>query len=259
MDVRKKLLIKKILVIDKDSKTRDRIKTLLEKNNYQVLLAYNGKEGIAISKVSKPDLILCGIVMPDINGFEILKILKKEETYLSTQFIFLTSNKQYNYYRHGMELGADDYLLKPFDDEVLVRAIKTRLNKFEQREIKKEIIKNPLRHNLNSKIFFHVSKQLVKVSIDKIIFINAKGQYSDVFVEGDKKFLVRKALIKWEAILPEALFIRIHRSTMINVNYIRKIARVRNNYYELYLENIEKPFNVSRRFYKNLKNYNLTS
>jgi DNA-binding LytR/AlgR family response regulator len=259
MNVQPKLLAKKILVIDKDSKTRDKLKTILEKHKYVVLLASNGKEGIAISKLSQPNLILCGIVMPDIGGFDILEILNKDETYLFTQFIFLTSKKQYNYYRHGMELGADDYVLKPFDDEELIRAVKTRLKKFEQLKGNKENIGNPLRHNLKSKILFHLSNQLVKVSVDKIIYIKSQGQYSDVFVEDDKKFVARKALIKWEAVLPEDIFIRIHRSTLINVNYIRKIVRIRNNYYEVYLNNIEKAFDVSRRYYKNLKNYNLTS
>lgn len=247
----------KILVIEKDNETRERIKALFEKEKYEVLFAPNGKVGIIISNTCKPDLILCGVLLPDIDGYEILQILNNEKYFLLTPFIFLSSKTEREYYRKGMELGADDYISKPFDDGELLRAILVRLEKYKLIKNVKENIEKPAISSTNSKILLHSNNQLVKVLVDKIIYIHAQRQYTDIIVEGGKQYVAKKALIKWEAILPDAHFVRIHRSTLINLNYIRKIVKRSNNYYTVYLHNIENAFEVSRRYYKNLKKHTL--
>jgi CRP-like cAMP-binding protein/CheY-like chemotaxis protein len=105
-----------------------------------VVTAINGKEGVELAKKEKPDLIICDIMMPVLDGHGALHLLSKNEETASIPFIFLTAKAERGDFRKGMEMGADDYLTKPFDDVELLNAIESRLKKNEI--LKKEFTKN---------------------------------------------------------------------------------------------------------------------
>lgn len=121
--------MKTILVIEDTPAMRENIAEILELATYEVVQAANGKEGIERARQTRPDLILCDITMPDLDGFGVLHILRKDPTLADVPFIFLTAKADTTDFRVGMNLGADDYITKPFDDLTLLGAVELRLKK----------------------------------------------------------------------------------------------------------------------------------
>ncbi len=124
--------MKKILIIEDNTEVRENLAEILELSDYQVETAENGKIGVAKAMSNPPDLILCDVMMPELDGFGVLKILEKKPETVDIPFIFLTAKAEKADFRKGMNLGADDYLTKPFDDVELLDAIEMRLKKSER-------------------------------------------------------------------------------------------------------------------------------
>lgn len=122
----------KILVVEDHPDVRENIAEILELSSYEVLAAADGKEGVKLAQQEKPDLILCDIMMPGLDGYEVLYILGKNAETASIPFIFLTAKAEKEDFRKGMSMGADDYLVKPFEEIDLLNAIEHRLEKFEK-------------------------------------------------------------------------------------------------------------------------------
>ncbi|GAK53466.1 response regulator receiver sensor signal transduction histidine kinase [Candidatus Moduliflexus flocculans] len=123
--------MKKILVIEDDQQVRHSIVELLTYEGYEVAQAENGRIGLLRVKESHPDLILCDIVMPELGGYGVLIELRHSSDTADIPFIFLSAKSTMNELRKGMELGADDYLTKPFEVDELLSAIQTRLLRYE--------------------------------------------------------------------------------------------------------------------------------
>ena len=121
--------MKKILVIEDNNEIRENILEILELDGYDTVEAANGVEGVQQALKEIPDLIICDIMMPELDGYGVLHILSKKETTAGIPFIFLTAKAERSDMRKGMNLGADDYLTKPFDDTELLDAIQIRLQK----------------------------------------------------------------------------------------------------------------------------------
>lgn len=132
--------MKKILLIEDNKDVRENTAEILSLAQYNVITAKNGKEGVELAQKEKPDLIICDIMMPVLDGHGVLHMLSKNEETASIPFIFLTAKAERSDFRKGMEMGADDYLTKPFDDVELMNAIESRLKKNEI--LKKEFSKN---------------------------------------------------------------------------------------------------------------------
>ncbi len=123
--------MKTILLIEDNKGMRENTAEILELENYTVITAENGKIGVEKAQKEKPDLIICDIMMPVLDGYEVLSILSKNPETASIPFIFVTAKADRSDLRKGMEMGADDYLTKPFDDKELFKAINTRFRKVE--------------------------------------------------------------------------------------------------------------------------------
>src|SRR5690606_711201 len=121
--------MKKILLIEDNAEVRENTSEILELANYEVITAENGKIGVELAQRERPDLIICDIMMPELDGYGVLHILGKKPETARIPFIFLTAKTEKSDIRKGMTLGADDYLTKPFDDTDLLNAIETRLKK----------------------------------------------------------------------------------------------------------------------------------
>lgn len=124
--------MKKILVIEDEELVRENILELLDAEGLAGIGATNGYKGIDLAKVEKPDLIICDVMMPGLDGYSVLKALRQESNFATTPFIFLTAKAAKADFRQGMELGADDYLTKPFTRAELLGAIATRFKKQQQ-------------------------------------------------------------------------------------------------------------------------------
>ncbi|ABG58407.1 response regulator [Cytophaga hutchinsonii] len=123
--------MKSILVIEDNLEVRENIAEILELADYKVLTAMNGKVGVGLAKQSIPDLIICDVMMPELDGYGVLHLLSKSQETAVIPFIFLTAKTEKSDVRKGMNLGADDYLTKPFDDVELLDAVEIRLRKKE--------------------------------------------------------------------------------------------------------------------------------
>jgi DNA-binding response OmpR family regulator len=121
--------MKKILLIEDNKEMRENTMEILELANFHVTTAKNGKEGVEYAQKEKPDLIICDIMMPVLDGYGVLHMLSKNTETASIPFIFLTAKAERSDLRKGMEMGADDYVTKPFDDIELLNAIESRLRK----------------------------------------------------------------------------------------------------------------------------------
>lgn len=124
--------MKKILVIEDQLEVRENIVELLELSNYKVYAGENGKIGVQLATQYQPDLILCDVMMPELDGFGVLRILERRADTADIPFIFLTAKAEKSDFRKGMNLGADDYITKPFDEVELLDAVEMRLKKGER-------------------------------------------------------------------------------------------------------------------------------
>ena len=121
--------MRKILLIEDDVVLRENTSELLELSNYEVLNAPNGKIGVKVAKETLPDIIVCDIMMPELDGYGVLEALTKNESTQHIPFIFLSAKTERKDVRRGMDLGADDYITKPFTEDELISAIESRLAK----------------------------------------------------------------------------------------------------------------------------------
>jgi DNA-binding NarL/FixJ family response regulator len=124
--------MKKILVIEDEPEMRRNITALLRYYDYEPIAAENGREGLEMARREKPDLILCDVMLPELDGHGVLQAMQLDANLARTPFIFLTARGEKEDIRSGMNLGADDYLTKPVANADLVRAIEARLKRSEQ-------------------------------------------------------------------------------------------------------------------------------
>jgi DNA-binding LytR/AlgR family response regulator len=251
--------MKKILLIEDEYIVRSSIRELLENNDYKVFSASDGIEGIQLAKELIPDLILCDVMMPGLNGYEVIEKLRTDPKYTSIPFVFLTAKAELTDMREGMELGADDYIVKPFRAVNLLKAIETRLNKFESMQNHKnnseKVTVNEKKEDLteNDRLFIKANNGPQIIKVGDILCISAQGEYSFVYLLSGTKYMTRKLVKQWEKQLPGKTFLRIHRSTIININYIDKIEKWYKRSYMVILKNFEKSFIISQRYASKIK------
>jgi DNA-binding response OmpR family regulator len=118
-----------ILVIDDNRDIRENTSEILELAGYKTLTAENGRQGVEIAQKERPTLIICDIMMPELDGYGVLHLLRKRTDTQNIPFIFLTAKTERSDFRKGMEMGADDYITKPFEDIELLNAVEMRLKK----------------------------------------------------------------------------------------------------------------------------------
>ena len=120
---------KKVLLIDDSKDVRENVAEILSLSDYQVLTSENGKEGVEVAQKELPDIIVCDISMPLLDGFGVIHLLSRSPETSKIPVILLTARTDRDNFRKGMELGADDFITKPFEEAELLRAIETRLRK----------------------------------------------------------------------------------------------------------------------------------
>ncbi|HTE00097.1 MAG TPA: response regulator [Mucilaginibacter sp.] len=172
---------KKVLIIEDNSDIRENVVEILELAGYAVFEADNGKAGVDLALKNLPDIILCDIMMPELDGYGVIYLLNKNPDTAAIPFIFLTAKAEKIDLRKGMEMGADDYLTKPFDDIELLNAIETRLKKKE------------IQHNFYSKSLERLDNLVNKNDglgeLKRIISERKSRQFKKnqvIYYEGDK-------------------------------------------------------------------------
>lgn len=186
--------MKKILLIEDNKDIRENTANILELANYEVITAENGKVGIEKARTFKPDLVVCDIMMPQMDGFQVLQTFDKDSSMASTPFIFLTARTNKADVRLGMNLGADDYLTKPFEENELLDAITCRLSK-------RDNLKNEITRNLEGINSFleEVSEIGAMEGLSKNHSLRPYEKREIIFWEGDKAhslYFIEKGNVK---------------------------------------------------------------
>lgn len=258
--------MKSILVIEDDDVLRENISLILESEGYSVTKAVDGEAGTKAIETHKFDLVLCDIMMPQMDGYDVLKSIK----YLKTPpaFVFLTAKTERQDWRKGMELGADDFITKPFTREEVLGSINmqlskrdTVLKKFNMEKEMLTLLKNKMKDDdkigsdlkYEGNIFLSDSNKSDFIKISNILYLSAAKDYTKIFTKDKKTFIVRKPMKVWESKLPKEHFLRIHRSTIINTEYIDKVERWFNYSHKLYLKDVKDFFIISQRYSRKFK------
>lgn len=248
--------MRKILIIEDEQGIRDGICEMLSSAGFDPVGAGDGAEGIELAKSLSPDLIVCDVMLPGMNGYEILAELKQQNISGLIPFIFLTALSDRSYVRQGMELGADDFISKPFTEEELLNAINARLEKCDKLKSPVEPVieeSKDKKLELNDRIFVTADDKPVFLKISDIVRITSSGDYSVIMTLDKRKMFVRKTMKEWEQLLPEKSFARIHRTTIVNLEAVEKVEKWFNQAYCVFLKSCTEPFIISRRYLKKLR------
>lgn len=210
--------MKKVIIVDDESAGRKLIKEYLEDypSYFIVGEANNGVDAVKIINEFKPDLVFLDIQMPGLNGFEVINYLEE-----IPQIIFSTAYDKYAL--KAFEIHAVDYLLKPYTKERFKIAISRIDSNFEKiRPFAEDLLIN--KTNFPERILVQTSKKLVTIAVKDIIRIEAFGDYSKLFTK-DNSFLSNFGISILETKFNPEIFIRVHRSSIININFVGEISK----------------------------------
>jgi CRP-like cAMP-binding protein/AmiR/NasT family two-component response regulator len=185
---------KKILVIEDNEAIRENTAEILELANYSVVTAENGKIGLERALENKPDLIVCDIMMPELDGYGVLNVVQRNPALSNTSFIFLTAKTEGSDFRKGMGLGADDYIAKPFSGTDLLNSVESRLRKAEA--IKQHIASGI--EGVNELLHIASGKEALETFVEGRNFERYKKKQL-IYTEGNhpiRLFYVQKGKIK---------------------------------------------------------------
>lgn len=159
-----KTMNKKILVIEDEIQVCSNIEQILSLSDFNTISANNGLEGLRLAKAEKPDLICCDIMMPELDGYRVLESLRQDSETRSIPVIFLTAKVERSDLRQAMELGADDYLTKPFSPEELIKAIEIRLTRIEKPDFIRQQYEQERQHNVKLRQQIQINSQKLQES-----------------------------------------------------------------------------------------------
>jgi len=224
----------KALIIEDEPRNVALLEELIKINcgNLVEIMGHAGtiKNAVALIQNVKPELVYLDIELNDGNAFELLEMLDN----LDFAMIFITAFNEYAI--KAFRLNAVDYLLKPISSTELKNATFKAIDKIKNLSNNENILKviSELRNNhTNKKIGLPVADGIIFITPDTIIRIEAKGNYSIIFLATEKKITCTKTLKEIESLLPGNTFLRIHHSWVINTNYIKKYYRGKNGYIEM--------------------------
>ena len=232
----------KALIIDDERLARKDLISLLSIHDNIVVVGEADDVPSAINAIEKliPDVIFLDIQMPGDSGFDLL-----EKTDVDAHIIFITAYDEYAF--RAFEVNALDYLLKPVNPERLEKA----LEKLEFQEGDIPVMTRKL--NYDDRLFLRIGRHFKFLKVSTIVKVSAAGDYSEVLTSEGNKGLTHKSMKEWEARLPAQHFIRIHRSTIINMEFVERIEEWFNYSFKVFLKGVEEPHVISRRYAAKLK------
>ncbi len=220
------------IIVDDEAKSRTMLKALCEAYCEDVEicgLAASVNEAIELVNIHQPDIVFLDIRMPIQSGFSLLEHYKE----LPFEVIFTTAYDQYAL--KAFDYSAADYLLKPISVEDLKKAV----NKIKQQKgglSKKEqlsLLKDAIEGKTLNKIVLTTLDGFTFVRFDEIVRCEAQGNYTDVFLNPPASLLITKTLKHYESVLPPSIFFRVHKSHVINLNYVRRFVRGKQGMIEM--------------------------
>ena len=230
------------LIVDDERLARKDLISLLSSYDQVSVIGEADSVPSAIKAIQKlsPDVVFLDIQMPGESGFDLL-----EKTDVDAHIIFVTAYDEYAI--RAFEVNALDYLLKPVNPDRLAKA----LEKLESQD--RETRTRTQRLDYEDRLFLMLGQHFRFLKVNTILNISAAGDYSEVLISDGTKGLTLKSMKEWETRLPMQHFIRIHRSSIINMEFIERIEEWFNYSFRIYLKGLEEPYVISRRYAARLK------
>lgn len=223
--------MKHILIVEDEIDIRESLAEILELSGYQVSTANNGKEGLTSIIGKNPDLVLCDVNMPELDGFELLTAVNQRfKDKVVPPFLFLTAKVEKKDMRQGMSLGADDYILKPFDHVDILKTIELRLEKRDKLLNGGGSVSPSSLDDGFNKLALPSGDGLELVAFDQIVKCQADRAYCNFYLVGGRTVLVSKSMKEYEDVLTKKHFIKVHKSTIVNINYAEKYVSGKGGY-----------------------------
>ena len=231
-----------VLVIDDERLARKDLISLLGAHDNIRVIGQADDVPSAVRAIERlnPDVIFLDIQMPGDSGFDLL-----EKADVEAQIIFVTAYDEFAI--RAFEVNALDYLLKPVNPERLTRS----LEKLELQE--QETPARTRRLEYDDRLFLMLGRHFRFLKVNTILTVTAAGDYSEVLTADGNKGLTLKSMKEWEIRLPPQHFVRIHRSSIINMEFIDRVEEWFNYSFRVYLKGVEEPCVISRRYATRLK------
>jgi two-component system LytT family response regulator len=240
------------VIIDDEELAREELQLMLaEYPEIKVVAeADSVQKGIEVIENLKPDVVFLDIQMPGGSGFDLLNQI---EVSFNFKLIFVSAYDEYAI--RAFEVNALDYLLKPVHPNRLRNAINRLFANIDDVNINTEKTdrKEVRKLEYDDRFFLNIDNRSRFLKINAIKCICAEGNYSEIITADDKKSLVIISLKEWEERLPDKYFVRIHRSTIINLEYVEKVEKWFKHSFQVYLRHLNEPFIMSRRYAAKLK------
>lgn len=234
--------IKAVIIDDEQLAREDLIDVLNDIEQLEITgEASNLAEAKMLLEEKNPDVIFLDIQLKGESGFDLLPFLNER-----IAVIFVTAFDEYAF--KAFEADAEDYLLKPVKRERVLKALSKIKPHFEEQYSDEKF-------SIDDSIFILLNKNYQFLRIRDIVAINSAGDYSELLTSDLKKSLTGKSLREWEERLPEKMFCRIHRSSIINLSYVEKVEEWFNQTYNVKLKSIEKPYLMSKNYALRIKKF----
>lgn len=230
----------KTIVIDDERLARQKLKKLLEAFPQIEVTgeAHDVQSAVTLINENAPDLVFLDVQMPGGSGLDMLNMVVP-----NFHTIFVTAHDQYAI--RAFEVNALDYLLKPITPERLKKAL-DRLGRFKTEPPELQL-------DYHDRLFVPAQSKSAFLDIAKIVCIEADVYYSCLHTIDGERILLKRSLAQWETCLPEHHFIRVHRSAIVNLDYVSNVKPLHNYSYEVYLQGKDDPVQMSRRYGRDLK------
>ena len=230
----------KALIVDDERLARRKLRSMLAGFSEIEIIGEADSAAAAVQAIQNddPDVIFLDIQMPRESGFELL-----EQIETRAKIIFVTAYDEYAI--RAFEVNALDYLLKPVNPQRLAQTIERLSDAAEKKSEKHFEAEDSILANSGRKSKF--------VKIASIKCVTAAGVYSEILTDENEKFLFLRSLSEWEKRLPAKNFLRIHRSTIVNLDFIECLEKKLNQTQQIYLRETAEPLPVSRRYSAQLK------
>jgi two-component system LytT family response regulator len=235
----------RILIVDDERLARRALRSTISEHGEAEVVGEAGTVDDAAALIDdiRPDVVLLDVQMRGETGFDLLDRLD-----VHVQVVFVTAHDQYAV--RAFEVNAMDYLLKPVAPDRLAEAL--RRVRTTDAALPREKSRSDASFRYDDLFFYEEGRQPRFIRIADVRYIKASGNYTTLFLDGDANALTTRALREWDEQLPDTHFVRIHRSTIVNVNYVDCIKRQPNNTFEVFLGD-KTTLSMSRRRAQALK------
>ncbi len=211
------------VIIDDESNNRELISNIIKDNFSNIEIVGTGESvitGLSEINLKKPQLIFMDIELPDGSGFDILESIQEK----NHKVIFISAFNEYAI--KAFKYSAVDYILKPINILEFIKAVNKAINFIEKHNNYSILLEN-IKSDFPSKLAMNISTGVEYIDVNNIIYIEGDGRYSKIFVKGGKEYLEAKIISYFEEILNEHIFLRIHKSYLINLYYVKSYKKAK--------------------------------